>query len=110
MSTFWLQAPSRPKPLASPVSNSSRGTPVTRLVLALLVASMLAASAPDTFTDRFERLDRTRWSVFDGWSNGGVFLNDWRKSQVRSDRSGVALILQKTPVSKTGYSSGEIQS
>ncbi len=39
-----------------------------------------------------------------------MWLNDWRKSQLRFGPSGLTVTLDRNPASARGYSSGEIQS
>jgi beta-glucanase (GH16 family) len=79
-------------------------------LVATAAVSSLAVTPPNEFVDRFERLDVTRWTVSDGWSNGPWYLNDWRRSQMAPGRSGLTVTIDKNPLSKNGYSSGELQS
>ncbi len=80
------------------------------LLQGALSAAMIASCGGDAFQDRFDRLDPTQWTASDGWSNGAWFLNDWRKSQLRTGPAGMTVIVDRNPASKGGYSSGEIQS
>ncbi|MDT0575222.1 family 16 glycosylhydrolase [Croceicoccus sp. F390] len=66
------------------------------------------AGAP-AFLDQLETLDKKRWSVSDGWSNGSWTANDWRKSQVRIE-DGLHLTLAANKTDKANFSGGEVQS
>jgi endo-1,3-1,4-beta-glycanase ExoK len=84
---------------------------VKRILGLAVIALMTSAAAPGGgFVDHFAQLDSARWQASDGWSNGGVFLNDWRRSQLRTGGGGLTVTLDQNPASKNGYSSGEIQS
>lgn len=61
------------------------------------------------FVDRFERLDRSLWSVSDGWTNGPYMVNDWRREQVVVNQ-GALIALERKGEAARGFSSGEIQS
>jgi endo-1,3-1,4-beta-glycanase ExoK len=80
------------------------------LFLALLTGDLTGDCAASDFRDKFEHLDSTFWSASDGWSDGPWFLNDWRKSQLRTGSAGLTVTLDRNPASKGGYSSGAIQS
>ncbi len=61
------------------------------------------------FVDDLSRLDKSIWSVSDGWSNGSYMVNDWRRSQSVFD-DGLALTLEDLPGGISRYASGEVQS
>jgi endo-1,3-1,4-beta-glycanase ExoK len=79
------------------------------IVFLIFVASP-AVTADEAFVDRFLHLDAASWLVADGWSNGDSFLNDWRRSQLGTGRSGLTVTMDRNSASRNGYSSGEIQS
>lgn len=88
-----------------------------RAIEATIVAGALAGAAAAVaaggqsggFVERFDRLDRARWFVADGWRNGDYMVNDWRASQSRA-AGGLSLILARNPAAPAGFSSGEVQS
>lgn len=56
-------------------------------------AEQAAHGAP--FVDRFERIDRDRWVVADGWSSGDWMANDWRAENVSTRGEGVQITLAR---------------
>jgi beta-glucanase (GH16 family) len=65
----------------------------------------------EAFVERFDGGVDERWSVSDGWSNGGWMTNDWRRSSVETAPGLMAILLQPGPEgSKYKLSSGELQS
>jgi hypothetical protein len=65
----------------------------------------------EAFVERFDGGVDERWSVSDGWSNGGWMTNDWRRSSVEIVPGLMAILLQPGPEgSKYKLSSGELQS
>jgi endo-1,3-1,4-beta-glycanase ExoK len=74
-----------------------------------MTTMVAAGGGAGGFVDRFDRLDRARWSVSDGWRNGDYMVNDWRAAQVRAAR-GLTLTLARNPAASAGFSSAEVQS
>ncbi|TIX51237.1 family 16 glycosylhydrolase [Alteraurantiacibacter aquimixticola] len=68
---------------------------------------LLTGEAP--FVERFETIDRSFWSVSDGWYNGDYMVNDWRAMQVWTE-DGLHIALAPNSTEFADYSSGEIQS
>ena len=65
----------------------------------------------EAFVERFDGGVDARWSVSDGWSNGGWMMNDWRRSAVETAPDLTAILLQPGPEgSKYKLASGELQS
>jgi hypothetical protein len=65
----------------------------------------------EAFVERFDGGVDARWSVSDGWSNGGWMTNDWRRSSIEIAPGLVALTLQSgAEGSKHKLASGELQS
>lgn len=65
----------------------------------------------EAFVEQFDGGVDERWSVSDGWSNGGWMTNDWRRSSVETAPGLMAILLQPGPEgSKYKLSSGELQS
>lgn len=73
------------------------------------ITTAVAAGQAGSFVDRFDRLDRARWSVSGGWRNGDYMVNDWQVAQARAER-GLTLTLARNPAAPAGFSSGEVQS
>jgi endo-1,3-1,4-beta-glycanase ExoK len=87
-----------------------RATHCAAIALAAMAGAAVAADGQAAgFVEKFDTLDRARWFVSDGWSNGDYAVNDWRASQVRADR-GLTLMLARNPAVAKGFSSGEVQS
>ena len=85
--------------------------PAVSLLAALVTATAATAADAPPFIDKFPTApDPSRWLVSDGWSNGDWQVNDWRRSQIIANGSGLVISLDKNPASKNGYSSGEFQS
>jgi endo-1,3-1,4-beta-glycanase ExoK len=84
--------------------------PGAAIALAAMAGAAAAAGGQGGgFVERFDTLDRARWFVSDGWSNGDYAVNDWRASQVRAG-GGLTLSLARNPAVAEGFSSGEVQS
>lgn len=73
----------------------------------LIKQDRILAGSP--FVDNFSSLDRGKWSVSSGWSNGPYMVNDWQASQSKFG-AGLTLMLAAKKSGKHPFSSGEVQS
>lgn len=67
----------------------------------------------EAFVDRFDggEIDEGRWFIADGWSNGDWMDNDWRRSQLSLDPTGLTMTMARGPEdSSKPLASGEIHS
>lgn len=81
------------------------------LVMLLLISSISPALADgSSFVDTFEsRLDRERWYISDGWSNGAHQSCIWSADNVRLVDEKIVLTLSDTPRNDRAFSCGELQ-
>ncbi|MGE3622690.1 MAG: family 16 glycosylhydrolase [Bdellovibrionales bacterium] len=80
------------------------------LALALLAVGAPAKAADENgFFSRFERADKTRWYVSNGWANGDHQGCEWRAEEVRYENSRVQLGLSDRWATKRPYACAEIQ-
>jgi endo-1,3-1,4-beta-glycanase ExoK len=63
-----------------------------------------------SFVETFDTLDKSRWYVSDGWSNGAHQNCDWSKSQVKVADGVLTLGFEKGQGKDRDYLCGEIQS
>jgi endo-1,3-1,4-beta-glycanase ExoK len=84
--------------------------PMIPWALGAISAALVAQCPTDSFRDPLQHVDPSIWIIADGWSNGSSFLSDWRRGQVRTDASGMTVVLDHNPIAVRGYSSGQIQS
>ena len=78
-------------------------------VLAACAAEAPGIGRPEVSVERFERLDRTRWFVADGWTNGDYQNSVWLASQVRVDDDGLALVYEPVDHPIRDHATGEVQ-
>ena len=64
----------------------------------------------EAFIDELDALDRGRWLISDGWSNGGMFNAGWRRENARLADGHLTLVLDDRPASGRLFSAGEVQS
>jgi endo-1,3-1,4-beta-glycanase ExoK len=96
--------------LPSPQTSPLEPLPVPEPEAAPAPAEVLPQMG-EAFVERFDGSVDARWSVSDGWSNGGWMTNDWRRSSVETAPGLTAILLQPGPEgSKYKLSSGELQS
>ena len=67
-----------------------------------------AATGP-SFVENFDTLDRKRWYISDGWSNGEHQNCVWSKDQVKVADGVLRLGFAKQAVKDREYACGEIQ-
>ncbi|MBS1302159.1 family 16 glycosylhydrolase [Loktanella sp. SALINAS62] len=73
------------------------------------VAAPFMASAQDSFFDDFDRLDRKRWYVSDGWTNGAHQACWWSSRAIDIRDSHLVLSLQSSDDPDQPYICGEVQ-
>lgn len=81
-------------------------------LLGLAVGGALggAAAAQDAFRDDFESLDRERWYVSDGWSNGDWQACTWSERMATVEDGFLRLSLAPTEAGADTYLCAEVQS
>lgn len=87
-----------------------------RLRMLILAGSAIAALAPaaaneqsKSFVDDFASLDRSRWYVSDGWSNGKHQNCTWSEKHAKIDGGKLTLTFEGKPYKERKYSCAEIQ-
>jgi endo-1,3-1,4-beta-glycanase ExoK len=78
-------------------------------VILASVAAPMAASAQDSFFEDFDQLDRDRWYVSDGWTNGAHQACWWSSRALDLRDGNLVLTLQATDNPEQPYICGEIQ-
>ena len=78
-------------------------------MLACGAASAVAQQEAKSFRDDFDKLDRSRWYVADGWANGEHQNCTWSKNQLKLDGGILTLSFEKRPYKQRDYSCAEIQ-
>jgi len=68
-----------------------------------------AQDAPKSFVENFERFDRSRWFVSDGWTNGDYQNCTWSKNQVKVTGGILTLEFTKRPLKDRDYACAEVQ-
>lgn len=82
---------------------------------AVLLSACAANAAPQkqmsgAFLEKFDRgLDKQRWYVSHGWSNGSVFNVGWMRDNVTVEDGVLILRLNDRPASGKPHSGGEVQ-
>lgn len=85
------------------------------LFLCLSVPSFAAGKQTETaaeaqpFLDNFDKLDRRRWYISDGWTNGSHQNCTWSKDEVKDEDGHVVLSFDKKTYKDRAYSCAEIQ-
>lgn len=88
---------------------------LTYLVLSVLAASTAAMPAQaqqatgKSFVEKFQRLDKGRWYISDGWSNGDHQNCTWSAKQVSVSDGTLRLGFDKQKYKDRDYSCGEVQ-
>ncbi len=94
----------------------SRHTFVSGVVAILLLLGCLSTTAAEplgkgrSFVDEFDRLDKRRWYVSDGWANGDHQNCLWAAEQVRVDRGRLRLSFANRLSRERRYACAEVQS
>jgi endo-1,3-1,4-beta-glycanase ExoK len=81
--------------------------------LALLLAGITIGASPGeapSFRDDFDRFDRARWYVADGWANGKHQNCTWSKRQLQLADGVLTLSFEKRDTKDRQYACAEIQS
>ena len=75
-----------------------------------VIAAQAAEKAPGkSFVENFDSLDKQRWYVSDGWSNGSHQNCDWSKGQVEITGGTLKLGFLKQKSKDRDYVCGEVQ-
>jgi endo-1,3-1,4-beta-glycanase ExoK len=67
------------------------------------------AAKPKSFVENFDKLDRKRWFISDGWNNGDHQNCTWSKNQVSVGDGIVKLGFAKQKLKDRDYVCGEVQ-
>jgi endo-1,3-1,4-beta-glycanase ExoK len=73
------------------------------------VSSAQEPAAGKSFVENFDRIDRKRWFVSDGWSNGDHQNCNWSKEQVKVSAGTLRLGFIKQKAKDREYVCGEVQ-
>ncbi|MEO9335928.1 glycoside hydrolase family 16 protein [Mesorhizobium sp. SB112] len=83
------------------------------LTLPILVSSSPASAqdlpSAESFVDNFDKLDRKRWYISDGWANGDHQNCTWSKGQVSVNDGTLSLGFEKQKTKDREFACGEIQ-
>ena len=73
------------------------------------VSSAQEPAAGKSFVENFDRIDKKRWFVSDGWSNGDHQNCNWSKEQVKVSDGTLRLSFIKQKAKDREYVCGEVQ-
>lgn len=79
------------------------------LALSVLLGSAGQAAAQDSFFDGFDRFDKSRWYISDGWTNGDHQNCWWARNAVDLRDGKLILSLRATQDDERPYVCGEVQ-
>lgn len=93
------------------ISTSSLLPVVLALAVSTALPDIAAAQQEDSksFFDGFERFDRGRWYVSDGWANGDWQNCTWSSRQLKLGEGELTLAFEARPYKDRDYSCAEIQ-
>ncbi len=95
----------------SPFFSRSRSVFAALAVAAGAVFGSNVAHAADgaSFVDDFDKLDRARWFISDGWTNGDHQNCTWSKDQIKAANGILELSFEKRTLKDRDFACGEIQ-
>ena len=79
------------------------------LLLAPCISAAEDAAKPTSFVDDFDKFDKGRWYVSDGWNNGAHQNCTWSKKQLKTGSGALTMSFDKAEVKDRDYACAEIR-